>query len=111
MTNRIDATNCTHEAALERIAELEAKLEGAENRAERYEEALYRIAEWSKAYPLDIFLEPDLKRAHEVLKAAGMGIDGISAEAMRHALKGVGRIATDALPDELTAQIDPGAPK
>jgi hypothetical protein len=27
MTNRIDATNCTHEAALARIAELEAKLD------------------------------------------------------------------------------------
>lgn len=81
------------------IKSLALRLEAESNRAERYEEALYRIAQWALAYPPDIFLEPDLKRAHEVLKAAGMGLDGISAHAMRHALKGVGRIATDVLPD------------
>ena len=30
-------------------------------RAEKYEEALERIVQWSEAYPLDIFPEPDFK--------------------------------------------------
>lgn len=68
-----------------------------EDRAERYEEALWRIAQWADAYPLEVFPEPDLKRAHEVLTAAGMTLDAISATAMRHAISGVGKIARDAL--------------
>jgi hypothetical protein len=39
---------------------------------------------WLDAYPLTMFPEPDLKRAAEVLKAAGMTLDSISASNMRH---------------------------
>jgi hypothetical protein len=66
-------------------------------RLERYEEALERIAQWSDAYPRDIFEEPDFKKASEVLKAAGMTLDAISASCMRHAIDGVGKIAKNAL--------------
>lgn len=34
-----------------RLFESERKLESESNRAERYEEALYRIAQWALAYP------------------------------------------------------------
>jgi hypothetical protein len=67
---------------------------------ERYQEALWRISEWTDAYPLKVFPEPDgdyLKRAHEILQAHGMGIDRISASAMRHVITQVGKIAKDAL--------------
>lgn len=60
-------------------------------------EALRRIDEWAKAYPLDVFPEPDLKRAHEVLEAAGLSLGQISAHAMRHVLTGVQKIAAAAM--------------
>lgn len=46
--------------------------------------------EWVAAYPLRAFPEPDLKRCAEVLKAAGLTIDVISASAMRHAAARMG---------------------
>ena len=70
------------------------------NREERLEEALQRIAQWSDAYPLDVFPEPDeayYKKAHEVLRAHGMTLDRLSAAAMRHVILGVGRVAKEAL--------------
>jgi hypothetical protein len=67
------------------------------NRLDRYEEALQRIVSWSEAYPLDIFPEPDLKKAHELLQAGGITLDAISAHCMRHAVEGVGKIAREAL--------------
>ena len=63
-------------------------------------EALLRIVDWGGAYPEDIFPEPDdayLKRAHEVLTANGMTLDRIAAHCMRHVLRGVSSIASEAL--------------
>ena len=64
---------------------------------ERYEEALRRIVQWSEAYPLAVFPEPDFKRARELLEAGGMTIDAVSASCMRHVVEGVGKIAREAL--------------
>jgi len=61
------------------------------------EQALQRIAEWSDAYPLKIFPEPDWKKAQALLEAGGMTLDAISASNMRHVVEGVGKIAKDAL--------------
>jgi hypothetical protein len=44
------------------------------------------VEEWAKAYPLDVFPEPDFKRAYEILKAAGISLDCISAANMRHVI-------------------------
>lgn len=66
-------------------------------RLERYEEALRRIEQWSLAYPLDIFPEPDFKRARELLEAGGQTLDAVSASAMRRVVEGVGRIVSEAL--------------
>lgn len=74
--------------------------ETVEDRIGRYEEALYHIAKWADAYPLAVFPEPDedyYRRAHAVLTANGMTLDRLSAAAMRHVVKGVGKIAKDAL--------------
>lgn len=68
-----------------------------QNRIDRLEEALQEIVGWSDAYPLDRFPEPDLVRAASVLKSHGMTLDAISASAMRHVIRGVGKIARDAL--------------
>ena len=75
-------------------------IERLEDDCERYEEALWRIAQWADAYPLEVFPEPDqdyYRRAHEVLTANGMTLDRLSAAAMRHVITQVGRIAQDAL--------------
>jgi hypothetical protein len=64
---------------------------------ERLEDALHRIEQWSRAYPLKVFPEPDFERVHELLKAGGISIDSVSASNMRHVVEGVGKIARDAL--------------
>ena len=68
-----------------------------EDEAERLEEALHKIAQWSKAYPLSVFPEPDWKKARELLEAGGITLDSISAHCMRHVVEGVGKIAMGAL--------------
>ena len=65
-------------------------------RDEAYE-ALEEIKTWSEAYPLNIFPEPDFKKAHEVLKLNGMTLDAISASNMRHVLNGMIHIVQRAL--------------
>jgi hypothetical protein len=51
--------------------------------------ALDRIDQWAEAYPLDIFPEPDFKKARELLEAGGMTIDSVSASNMRHVITSV----------------------
>ena len=63
----------------------------------KLQEALERIKTWSEAYPLKAFPKPDLKKAREVLEAAGMTLDSISADAMRHVINGVKNIVEQAL--------------
>jgi len=71
------------------------------DRTEHLEEALQRIMqwseEWSEAYPLDIFPEPNWKRAAELLNAGGISLDAISVSIMRRVVEGVGKIAREAL--------------
>lgn len=66
-------------------------------REEKMETALRQIMAWSEAYPLTVFAEPDYKKAAELLRAGGMTLDSISADAMRHVVEGVGKIAREAL--------------
>jgi hypothetical protein len=67
------------------------------DRVDELEEALQRIAQWSEAYPLDIFPEPDLKAARKLLEAGGITLDSIAAHCMRHVIEGVGKIAREVL--------------
>lgn len=80
-----------------RVANFARQLEreARENREakEALEDKLLQIETWARAYPLDVFPEPDLKRAREVLEAHGMTLDAISASNMRHVLNGIMDIA------------------
>jgi len=67
---------------------------------ERLRGALERIQNWAKAYPLAVFPKPDLKKAHSILKAAGMTLGAISADAMRHVLDGIKNIVEQALEED-----------
>lgn len=42
------------------------------------------MEQWSKAYPLSVFPEPDFAKADQVLKASGLSLSAISAANMRH---------------------------
>ena len=66
-------------------------------REEKLEQALHHIVQWSEAYPLTVFAEPDWEKAAELLKAGGISLDSISASCMRHVVEGVGQIAREAL--------------
>ena len=59
---------------------------------EALQDMVHKIRNWVNAYPLDVFPEPDMKRARFVLNAHGMSLDAISASNMRHVLEGVKRI-------------------
>ncbi len=58
-------------------------------RMEELEEKLEKILLWANAYPLEIFPEPDFKKAAQVLKENGITLDAISASCMRHVINGV----------------------
>jgi tRNA A37 threonylcarbamoyladenosine dehydratase len=60
-------------------------------------EALRQIDAWSRAYPEKVFPPIDLEKARALLAAGGMTLDAVSADAARHALKGIGEIAREAL--------------
>ena len=79
-------------ATLGGMIERQSENAALRERIDRLAAALRDIDEWADAYPVDIFPEPDLNRAADVLKAAGMTLDAISASNMRHVLSGVKRI-------------------
>jgi len=82
------------------VRNLESKI--AELKAEntKLKKALNRIDTWAKAYPIESFSKPDLKKAAKVLKDSGMTLDAISADAMRHVLDGIKDIVSEALKGE-----------
>ncbi|KKL65107.1 hypothetical protein LCGC14_2158330, partial [marine sediment metagenome] len=75
----------------------EAEIEQLQAELDKYKEALEKIVSWSKAYPIEVFPEPDLKRVAVILKVHGITLDAVSASAMRHVIKSVGEIAEQAL--------------
>jgi hypothetical protein len=64
---------------------------------ETMRDGLQQIIQWSEAYPLDIFPEPDLKEARRLLEAGGITLDAVSAHCMRHVISQVAVIARRAL--------------
>ena len=75
---------------------IEPTREQLEERNDQLEGALYQIQTWINAYPLEVFPEPDLKKARQLLKTGGMTLDAISASNMRHVLKGIAKIIEEA---------------
>ena len=61
------------------------------HRIDELEEALWCIAQWSDAYPLDVVPEPDLEKARQLLAAGGITLDAVSASRARHVVKVLAR--------------------
>ena len=78
------------------VTRLNTKVEQLEAEKEGMQDKIQQILRWADAYPLTVFPKPDLQKAAEVLKAAGMTLDAISADNMRHVLEGVKRILKEA---------------
>ena len=76
-----------------RPADTDDLLAEAAERIEVLESALYSIVQWSRAYPLKAFPEPDWKQAAGLLRSGGMSLDAIAADCTRHVIEGVGKIA------------------
>jgi hypothetical protein len=55
------------------------------------------IQAWANDYSLETFPKPDLQKAAEVLKAAGMTLDSVSADNMRQILDDIKNIVGQAL--------------
>jgi hypothetical protein len=64
---------------LELVDTLEARVEVSETK-------LNKINQWCDAYPLEVFPEPDLKKANSTLSLIGMSTDSIAASMARHVL-------------------------
>jgi hypothetical protein len=92
--NCADCINDMYCDCFERFSQalLAAQKRGREERVEDLEDVLFRVKQWCDAYPLDIFPEPDFKRAHELLTAGGMTLDAIGASNMRHVCTGISKI-------------------
>lgn len=87
----------TYNEYVEEYEKLKEQIKELEAENDKFKDALVRIDNWAKAYPFDVFPKPDLKRAAKVLKVAGMTLDAISADAMRHVIEGVKDITEEAL--------------
>ena len=80
-----------------RLRSAEARAEVAENDAEHKDDALQKLSQWARAYPLSVFPEPDWTKAAKVLRDAGMTLDAISAANMRHVITQAQKIIDSAL--------------
>jgi hypothetical protein len=92
--------NADRDECLQEITALETEISKLEAENWRLRAALEQIELWSSAYPLTAFPEPDFKKAHRLLQAGGMTLDAISADTIRHVVKGVGNIARRALEEK-----------
>ena len=79
-------------AAAEDIAHYKQERDLALAECERLNDTLDKLVQWSDAYPIAVFPEPDFTKAHKVLRENGMTLDAISASNMRHVIKGVREI-------------------
>lgn len=84
------------------LTRLRARADKAEDRAERFKNALQELQQWVNAYPLDIYPEPNFRLAAKVLTDAGLSLDAISASNMRHVLTRVEEITRAVLNENET---------
>ena len=95
---RVAMTGTVHDDDPTIIADMQQKIDRQAERIKELEEALDRIAQWTQAYPLSVFPEPDWKRARALLEAGGMTLDSVSAGAMRRVVDGIARIVAEVRP-------------
>lgn len=65
-----------------------------------YEQCLIEIQSWVKAYPTEVFPEPDMVQVKGILEAAGLSLDAVSASNIRAALSGIRTLVDVALAED-----------
>lgn len=84
--------------------EFKGEIEALRKQCADQTECIADLRQWSKSYPVTVFREPDFKRAGEVLNAAGMTLDALSASTCRVVLGDVVR-RLDSVYCELNSEI------
>lgn len=79
-----------------KIAQLEAELARKDEQIEKLEDALHKISNWCKAYPLEIADEPtedEWKTAHAIMNQHGWSLTTFVVSGMRRVTNGIAEIA------------------
>lgn len=95
------------EKHLEFSDNLARQLSAANDELEIAVDALTEIENWTKAYPLEVFPEPDFERARQLLEAGGITLDAVSASNMRHVINGVKGIVDTAMKKLTDEEVKP----
>lgn len=76
---------------------LQSEYDKLKSENEKLREALHLLNNWVKAYPADVFPEPDLELARKLLTDGGVSYGDLNAYSMRHVINGVARIIDEAI--------------
>lgn len=87
------------------VADVRKVVDELEEQIEDLQGTIARIRAWCEAYPIDMFPDQDLKKADEVLKAAGISMSAMHGQWARHIMQGVARIVGAAPEPERPADI------
>ncbi|MFA5168948.1 MAG: hypothetical protein WC530_10520 [Candidatus Omnitrophota bacterium] len=79
----------------EYLGAMQNKINDLEARGDKLETALHKIKDWSDAYQIEVFPEPNWNEVKD--KLGDKLLTRVSASNMRHAIKGAGNIAKEAL--------------
>ena len=63
------------------------------------EDVLRQIYNWTQAYPIQLFSEPDMEKANELLRSGGIWMDQVAGHILRHTLDDIAEIAKSVLVD------------
>lgn len=77
------------------VRQLQEQNDALRAKLDEAKEALDKVNDWARAYPLDIFPEPDWHKAKELLGSNLLSC--VSASNMRHVINGVKNIVEGAL--------------
>jgi hypothetical protein len=72
------------------VASLQTVLDATRERLTDAEEEIRKVDNWAKAYPVDVFPEPNPERCKRLLEAGGESIDCLAAYARRGAIEWIG---------------------
>jgi hypothetical protein len=94
----MDEAGIGEEAELvEVVRDIARRLASVERERDAAAERLRQIADVCRAYPTQVFAEPDLDKARRLLEAGGVSLDSVSAKAARTVADYIITLATNAM--------------
>ena len=80
---------------IDEVKRLEARIKELEQKLEGLEDALNQVNNWCKAYPIEVFTEPDWDEVKE--KLGSTLLTQVSGSNMRHITNGITKIIVQAI--------------